>query len=42
MLARNFPQRITFSSDLGASLRGRQIVFVAVGTPPSYAVGRSA
>ncbi len=35
MLARNWPQRIRFSDDLGASLRGRQIVFVAVGTPPN-------
>ncbi|HVZ30822.1 MAG TPA: UDP-glucose/GDP-mannose dehydrogenase family protein [Polyangiaceae bacterium] len=35
MLARNWPQRISFSSDLAAGIRGRQIVFVAVGTPPS-------
>jgi UDPglucose 6-dehydrogenase len=34
MLARNWPQRITFSDDLAASIRGRQVVFVAVGTPP--------
>jgi UDPglucose 6-dehydrogenase len=33
MLSRNWPQRISFSDDLGASIRGRQIVFVAVGTP---------
>jgi UDPglucose 6-dehydrogenase len=35
MLSRNFPQRITFSDNLAASIRGRQIVFVAVGTPPN-------
>jgi UDPglucose 6-dehydrogenase len=35
MLARNWPQRITFSDDLSASIRGRQVVFVAVGTPPN-------
>jgi UDPglucose 6-dehydrogenase len=35
MLARNFPQRITFSDNLAVSIRGRQIVFVAVGTPPN-------
>jgi UDPglucose 6-dehydrogenase len=34
MLARNWPQRITFSDDLAGSIRGRQVVFVAVGTPP--------
>jgi UDPglucose 6-dehydrogenase len=34
MLARNWPQRITFSDDLAASIRGRQVVFIAVGTPP--------
>ena len=34
MLSRNWPQRITFSADLAASIRGRQVVFVAVGTPP--------
>jgi UDPglucose 6-dehydrogenase len=34
MLSRNWPQRITFSDDLAASIRGRQIVFIAVGTPP--------
>src|SRR5262245_31099660 len=35
MLARNWPQRITFTSDLASGIRGRQIVFVAVGTPPN-------
>jgi UDPglucose 6-dehydrogenase len=35
MLARNWPHRITFSDDLSASIRGRQVVFVAVGTPPN-------
>ena len=35
MLARNWPQRITFSDNLAESIRGRQIVFVAVGTPPN-------
>jgi UDPglucose 6-dehydrogenase len=34
MLQRNWPQRITFSDDLAASIKDRQIVFVAVGTPP--------
>jgi len=34
MLARNWPHRITFSDDLTGSIRGRQVVFVAVGTPP--------
>ena len=34
MLARNWPQRITFSDDLAASIKDRQVVFVAVGTPP--------
>lgn len=33
MLSRNWPQRITFSDDLAASIRDRQVVFVAVGTP---------
>jgi UDPglucose 6-dehydrogenase len=35
MLARNWPQRITFSDNLAESIRGRQVVFVAVGTPPN-------
>ncbi len=34
MLARNFPQRITFTNDLASGIRGREVVFVAVGTPP--------
>jgi UDPglucose 6-dehydrogenase len=33
MLSRNWPQRITFSDDLASSIRNRQVVFVAVGTP---------
>jgi UDPglucose 6-dehydrogenase len=35
MLSRNWPERIRFSGDLAASIRGRQVVFVAVGTPPA-------
>jgi UDPglucose 6-dehydrogenase len=35
MLARNWPQRISFTDDLASGIRGRQIVFVAVGTPPN-------
>jgi len=35
MLARNWPQRISFTDDLAGGIRGRQIVFVAVGTPPN-------
>ncbi|MCC6213970.1 MAG: UDP-glucose/GDP-mannose dehydrogenase family protein [Polyangiaceae bacterium] len=35
LVKRNWPQRLEFSSDLAASIRGRQAVFVAVGTPPS-------
>ncbi|MEY2935233.1 MAG: hypothetical protein RL033_5982 [Pseudomonadota bacterium] len=35
MLSRNFPQRITFTEDLASGIRGREIVFVAVGTPPN-------
>jgi len=35
MLSRNWPDRIHFSGDLAASIRGRQVVFIAVGTPPA-------
>src|SRR5262245_63277119 len=35
MLSRNWPHRITFSDDLKGSIRSRQVVFVAVGTPPN-------
>ena len=35
MLSRNRPERIRFSGDLASSIRGRQVVFVAVGTPPA-------
>lgn len=35
LVRRNAPSRLHFSSDLGASLEGRSVVFVAVGTPPA-------
>src|SRR3954470_14771130 len=35
MLSRNWPQRISFSSDLAGGIRDPEIVFVAVGPPPS-------
>jgi UDPglucose 6-dehydrogenase len=35
LVARNWPARLSFSSDLAASLEGRAAVFVAVGTPPN-------
>lgn len=35
MLERNWPHRITFSDDLRASIASRQVVFIAVGTPPN-------
>jgi len=35
MLARNWPARISFSEDLANGIRGREIVFIAVGTPPN-------
>jgi len=35
MLARNWPARISFSEDLASGIRGREIVFIAVGTPPN-------
>jgi UDPglucose 6-dehydrogenase len=34
MVSRNWPERLKFSSDLATSIAGRQVVFVAVGTPP--------
>lgn len=33
MLQNNWPKRLHFSDDLAASIEGRQVVFVAVGTP---------
>ncbi len=35
LVKRNWPQRLEFSSDLAQSIAGREIVFVAVGTPPN-------
>src|SRR6188768_4250974 len=35
MLARNWPARISFSEDLASGIRGREVVFIAVGTPPN-------
>jgi UDPglucose 6-dehydrogenase len=35
IVQRNCPDRLRFSSDLAESLKDRQIVFVAVGTPPN-------
>ena len=35
MLARNWPTRISFSEDLASGIRGREVVFIAVGTPPN-------
>ena len=35
LVKRNWPVRLSFSSDLAASLDGRVAVFVAVGTPPN-------
>ncbi len=35
LLARNWPERLEFSSNLAESINGRQAVFVAVGTPPT-------
>lgn len=34
LVRRNCPGRLTFTSDIGAAIDGRTIVFVAVGTPP--------
>lgn len=35
LVKRNWPARLEFSSDLVKSIQGREIVFVAVGTPPN-------
>ncbi len=35
MVRRNWPERLDFSSDLAAAVRGSAAVFVAVGTPPN-------
>ena len=35
LVKRNWPERLDFSSDLVKSIAGREIVFVAVGTPPN-------
>ena len=35
LVLRNWPDRLDFSSDLASAIRGRQAVFVAVGTPPN-------
>ncbi|MET0794160.1 MAG: nucleotide sugar dehydrogenase, partial [Polyangiaceae bacterium] len=34
LLKRNWPHRIDFTSSLADGIRGREVVFVAVGTPP--------
>jgi UDPglucose 6-dehydrogenase len=35
LVKRNWPDRLEFSSDLKSSLKDRQAVFIAVGTPPN-------
>lgn len=35
MVTRNWPERLEFSSNLAESIKGRDVVFVAVGTPPN-------
>ncbi len=35
MVQRNWPDRLSFSSNLEESISGRQAVFIAVGTPPN-------
>jgi len=35
MVQRNWPDRLSFSSNLEESIAGRQAVFIAVGTPPN-------
>ena len=35
LVMRNWPDRLEFSSDLATSINGREVVFVAVGTPPN-------
>ncbi|HSC86074.1 MAG TPA: UDP-glucose/GDP-mannose dehydrogenase family protein [Polyangiaceae bacterium] len=34
IVKKNWPDRLTFSSDLKTSIRGAQAIFIAVGTPP--------
>jgi UDPglucose 6-dehydrogenase len=34
IVKKNWPERLTFSSDLAASIDGAKVVFIAVGTPP--------
>lgn len=34
LIKRNWPERLTFSSDLASAIRGAKAVFIAVGTPP--------
>ena len=34
LVRRNWPDRLSFSSNLAESIEGREVVFVAVGTPP--------
>jgi UDPglucose 6-dehydrogenase len=34
LIKRNWPERLSFSSDLASSIRGAKAVFIAVGTPP--------
>ena len=34
LLKRNWPHRLDFTSNLAEGIRGREVVFVAVGTPP--------
>jgi UDPglucose 6-dehydrogenase len=35
LVLRNWPDRLEFSSNLAESIKGRDVVFVAVGTPPN-------
>jgi UDPglucose 6-dehydrogenase len=35
LVKRNWPHRLDFSSNLAQSIQGREVVFVAVGTPPN-------
>jgi len=35
LVKRNWPHRLDFSSNLAQSIEGREVVFVAVGTPPN-------
>ena len=35
LVLRNWPDRLEFSSNLAESIKGREVVFVAVGTPPN-------